>query len=89
MEIVIGITWIGTVIMCYYLGTCIDKLESTVNKQQEQIDFKQKQIEILGKSIIELGWQDIKLSQLCSHMNQASMDIATKVVSIEERIDKQ
>lgn len=85
MEIVIG-----TICSCLiYLAYEIGQLRLKVNKQQEQIDFKQKQIEILGKSIIELGWQDIKLSQLCSHMNQASMDIATKVIDIEKRVDKQ
>lgn len=75
MEIVIGITWIGTVIMCYYLGTCIDKLEDKINKQQKQID--------------ELYQQNIRLVELTNHMTQASMDIATKVIDIEKRVDKQ
>ena len=72
MEILIGITWIGTVIMCYYLGTCIDKLESTINKQQEQID--------------ELIFKHNNLIGLCKDITDVCKKIATKVISIEETI---
>lgn len=73
MEIVITAIWIGTVIISIILANCIDNLKSTVNKQQEQID--------------ELKQQNIELIELCCHMNKASMDIAKKVMSIEERVD--
>ena len=85
MEIAITVLTIIVslqIIFNVILAISNDNLKSKINKQQEQI-------ESLGKSIIELGWQDIKLSQLCSHMNQASMDIATKVIDIEKRVDKQ
>ena len=74
MEIVMLITVIAFGIIIWNIYDHIIRLNKTVNKQQEQID--------------ELKQQNIRLVQLTVHMNQVSIDIAKKVISIEERVDK-
>lgn len=54
-------------------GIEIKSLQSTVKKQQEQID--------------ELYQQNNRLSELTVYMNQVSVDIANKVIRIEEKVD--
>lgn len=57
-----------------YSVSWIHELRSTVNKQQEQIDG--------------LYQQNTRLFRMTTDLNQVSMDIANKAISIEERVDK-
>jgi len=56
------------------LGMRLISLVKTVNKQQEQID------ELINKHNTTIS--------ILKDMNQVSKDIANKVISIEERVDK-
>lgn len=73
MEIVIAVIIIWLSWITIMAGVEINSLKSTVNKQQEQID------------IIIVKHND--LNTICKAMNKVSIDIATKVVDIENRID--
>ena len=73
MEILIGLLIIGLCVNSWFQAKYIDNLRSTVKKQQEQIDI------IIVKHN--------ELNTICKAMNKVSMDIATKVVEIENRID--
>ena len=81
MEIVITAIWIGTVIISIILANCIDNLKSTVNKQQEQIDELNKKVSGQLQAIIN----NIKQT---NDLVDISKQIALKVISIEERVDK-
>lgn len=73
MEIiaVVIILWLSW--LTVLTGIEIKSLQSTVKKQQEQID--------------ELYQQNNRLSELTVYMNQVSVDIANKVIRIEEKVD--
>ena len=74
MELITGIIIIWLSWITVMVGIEIEYLKSTVNKQQEQIDG--------------LYQQNTRLFRMTTDLNQVSMDIANKVISIEERVDK-
>ena len=74
MELITGIIIIWLSWITVMVGIEIEYLKSTVNKQQEQID------ELMRKTSSQLN-----LIELVIDLNKA---IATKVISIEERVDK-
>lgn len=81
MEIVMLITVIAFGIIIWNIYDHIIRLNKTVNKQQEQINKQHQHIDkILAfnktQSVVNKDLVDI------------SKDIANKVISIEERVDK-
>ena len=74
MELITGIIIIWLSWITVMVGIEIQYLKSTVNKQQEQID------ELINKHNTTIS--------ILKDMNQVSKDIANKVISIEERVDK-
>lgn len=70
-----------TTITIFILLLMINDLKSTVNKQQEQIDRQQQYIdELMRRTSSQLNLIELVVD--------TSKDIANKVISIEERVDK-
>ena len=76
MGTVIVVMQFGISGVCIFLGIQIDRLKSTIKKQQKQIDCLNNHINSDTQDRINIDIIDI-----CK-------DIAKKVISIEERVDK-
>ena len=74
--------WVITfIIISLFQSYHIGQLRSTVNKQQEQIDRQQQYIdELMRRTSSQLNLIELVVD--------TSKDIANKVISIEERVDK-